>query len=80
MRRTGQKRRRTGQREGNPAELTTEHGGHGVENEVLQQAENENGFLDRMTGFAGFTGVGGKAFDLPRTLPSLGPRGSTQFC
>jgi hypothetical protein len=24
-------------------------------------------FLDRRTGCAGFTGVGGKAFDLPRT-------------
>jgi hypothetical protein len=27
------------------SERVKEHGGHGVENEVLQQAENENGFF-----------------------------------
>ena len=41
MRRTGQNRRRTGQKGGNPAELTTEDT-ESTEDEVLQQVESEN--------------------------------------
>ena len=44
MRRTGQNRRRTGQREGNRGNLTTEST-EDTEDEVLQRVEPENRFF-----------------------------------
>jgi hypothetical protein len=42
------------------SEQVKEHGGHGVENGVLQRVEPENGSLDRMAGFAGGLGNVGR--------------------